>query len=208
MPNYNATATLLADSGATEDVWVNGFAVSTASPLAGSSQTAWAVAIKDFYDDILALQGLRSRDQFGHSVKIYATDTGVPNYPIYESTFSLVSTPGTIDLPAEVNLAVSYANDSETSIPRARRRGRIYIGGWSESVNGTGIPTSATYTGLATAYKTYCDTINGVADLTAGVWSRSNATVYAVERVWCDNEWDTMRSRGGKSTARSTQTVS
>ena len=207
MPNYNATATLLAKTGNTRDVNVNGFAISTTSPLSSTDQTNWANEIADFYSSLLSVAMLNGREQNGHSIKIYAADTGVPNYPIYETAFNLSSDPLALDLPDEVSLCVSYANDSANSVPRGRRRGRIYISGQRESSNLSGRPTTAAYEGLCDAFKDYCDAVNAISDLSAGVWSRANATVYPIERVWCDNEWDTMRSRGGRATARKTVSV-
>lgn len=207
MPNYNATANLAAQTGNTEDVNVNGFAVFSDDAITPSELDTWFDAIDAFYEACYAAGALCGRAQTGHLVKFYATDTGVPNYPIDEATFGLNTAPPGIDLPSEVSLCVSYANDSESSIPRARRRGRIYIPGHSEANNTNGRPLPALVEDLADAYEAYADAVNAISGVSAGVWSRANATVYPIERVWVDNEWDTVRSRGGKSTARQTRTL-
>lgn len=207
MPNYYATASLAAQSGETADVNVNTFAVICDNDLNSSQAGDWGDAIVDFYTAMNAVGCLRGRSVTGHNLKFLAADGSVPNYPIFESAFALGFTPGGVDMPLEVSLCVSYANDSETGVARARRRGRIYLSGWQEVRNTNGRPDATAYEGLADAYNDYVDAVNLISGLTAGIWSRTNASVYAVERVWCDNEWDTVRSRGGKSTVRYSLTV-
>lgn len=207
MPNYNAVVSLASTSGDSADINVNGFAVVDTGALDASDQSDWADALVNFYDALEVLNVLKGRAQNGHTIKIYAADTGVPNYPIYETSFNLTAAPGPVEMPEEVALCISYANDSQNSVPRARRRGRIYISGFTESSNDTGRPATGTYTALPSAFNDYVDEVNLIADVSAGIWSRANATVYPIERIWCDNEWDTMRSRGGKATTRVTLTV-
>lgn len=208
MANYYASAALAATSGETADVNVNTFAFIGPAVFTPTEGEFVKDTIKGFYDALVTLGALKGRAQNGHTVKIYAATTATPNYPIDESGFNLASAPAAVDLPLEVNLCVSYANDSATIVPRARRRGRIYISGWGEAANTVGRPTSFYYEGLATAYAAYCDALNAEPDFAAAIWSRTNASLYGIERVWTDDEWDTMRSRGGKATVRNTITIS
>lgn len=207
MPDYRLTATLAPVSGDTADVNVNGFHISKDTPITGGDYTAWANAVKAFYDDLVDEQALRGRAQTGHSVKIYANDTSVPNYPIYESAFALSSDPGGVDLPQEVALCISYANDSANSVPRGRRRGRIYISGWTEATNFGGRPYTDTCADVVDAFDTYCGTMNALTDVSATIWSPTELQSFVIERAWVDNEWDTMRSRGTKATVRETRTI-
>lgn len=208
MANYYAQAILAAQTGETADANVNTFAFIGPAVFTPTEGQFITDSIEAFYEACIAIGALRGRTQAGHVVKIYAATTAAPNYPIDENGFAFAGVPNPADLPLEVQLCASYANDSATIVPRARRRGRIYIGGWGEASNGVARPSTTAYEGLAAAYATYCDTINAEADFTAAVWSRSNSSLYAIERVWCDDEWDTMRSRGGKSTIRETVVVS
>jgi hypothetical protein len=208
MANYYAIAALAASSGETADVNVNTFAFEAPDVFTPTEGEFVTDAIKAFYDTIHPLGALRGRAQNGHVVKIYAAVTTTPNYPVDENGFNLAGSAVAVDLPLEVNLCVSYACDSAVIVPRARRRGRIYISGFGEALNTVGRPEAVIIEGLADAYQAYCDTINADPDFVACVWSRANASLYPIERVWVDNEWDTMRSRGGKSTSRYTVTVS
>lgn len=207
MANYYAQAILAPASGLSEDVNVNTFAFVGPNVFTTTEGNAVNDCIRPFYNTMLAAGALKGRAAVGHSIKIYAATTVTPNYPIDETSFILNATPGAVELPLEVNLCVSYACDSATIVPRARRRGRIYIGGWDSTNNDTGRPTADTIEDLANAYTAYCDALNAIADFTASVWSRANASLYPIERVWCDNEWDTVRSRGGRSTDRYTTSV-
>jgi hypothetical protein len=202
MAGYFAQVTLLAKSGDPADNQVNGFAFEeTGAPTFGEMDT-YTTAIKDFYDDVQTVNGANGLETSGHLVKFYDILGAAPNYPIYETTWSFAAATLAVDLPLEVALAVSYKNTVNNTVPRARRRGRIYISGWTESVNSTGRPSSIAYEGLADAYKTFADTVNTIGTMEAGVWSRRDGVVYPIQEIWCDNEWDTQRRRGTRPTVR------
>lgn len=201
-----AQVTLLAASGNTEDNQVNGFAADGA--VTGASDfDDWRTALKTFYDTVYGLGGLRGIAQNNHIVKFYDITLPPPNYPIAERTFNLASAPAAIDMPLEVALCVSYKNTVNNAVPRPRRRGRIYISGWTEGANLVGRPGTTQYQGLANAYADYVADLNVIGTLEAGVWSRVDQIVYPIDEVWCDNEWDVQRRRGGKPTTRQTVSV-
>lgn len=206
MANYYAQVTLAAASGETADANVNTFAFIGPAVFTPTEAAHFQACVEPFYETLRGLPALNGRAQLGHTIKIYSAVTTTPNYPIDEASMSLGGTPTAVDMPLEVNLCVSYANDSATIVPRARRRGRIYVGGWPEASNTSGRPTSVYYEALADAYVQYVDDLNTEPDFTAAIWSRTNGSLYPIERVWVDDEWDTVRSRGGKSTVRYTVT--
>lgn len=201
-----AQVTLITKTGDSADYQTNGFYASESGYTTGELDS-WANALKTFYDDIYTDGGLRGFAQNNHLVKFYNVGGTPPNYPVYETTFNLTTNPVAIELPMEMCLAVSYRNNSNNTVLRARRRGRIYISGWASARNAAGRPDAAAYQGLCTAYTDYCDTLNTIGSLTAVIYSRVQDITNNVEEVWCDNEWDTQRRRGGVATARETQTV-
>lgn len=207
MPNYFAQATLASSTGETADVNVNTFAFTRVSVLDEAGAIDYVAEVKAFYDAVRFAGGLKGLAQNGHNVKIYNAVTTTPNYPLFNITFGLTTAPGAIELPLEVSLCVSYANDTVTSVPTNRRRGRIYISGWGETDNTAGRPVATAYEGLVSAYSTYIENLSGLDGGIACVWSRTNGALYKIDRVWADNEWDTMRSRGGKATARDTTMI-
>ena len=201
-----AQVTLITKTLDSADYQTNGFYVSD-SGYTTAELDSWAAAIKTFYDDVYTDGGMRGFEQNNHIIKFYDVVGTPPNYPVYETSFNLTALPAAVELPMELCLAVSYKNNSSNNVLRARRRGRIYISGWATARNSQGRPDSAAYTGLATAYKDYCDTVNTIGSLTAVIYSRVQDIVNNVEEVWCDNEWDTQRRRGGEATTRTTLTV-
>lgn len=207
MAVFRAAVNTEALSGNSEDIAVTNLYVLADSQPDSSELDDWRDAIIDLWNNTKNNFGWLGRSTGPHEIKFYAEDTGVPNYPFATRTFSFSSAGANYDLPAEVQLAFSYANDSENSIPRGRRRGRIYIGGWSESANTTGRPTGTVVSDAADDIETYVDAVNLIPDLTACVYSRTNSAGYAIERVYVDNEWDTLRSRGTISTVRETRTI-
>jgi hypothetical protein len=201
-----AQVTLISATTDSADNQSNGFYVSD-SGIITAEFDAWNTAIKTFYDTAYSAGALRGMTQSGHIVKFYNISNPAPNYPVYETTFSLATNPAAVEMPQEVALAVSYKNNTNNTVLRARRRGRIYISGWTEAANSAGRPSSTAYQFLAQGYKDYCDDVNVIGGLTAVIYSRVQDITNNVEEVWCDNEWDTQRRRGGKSTTRQTYTV-
>jgi len=202
MANYYAQVSMQPTSGASEDVRVNGFAAGEIGSLDETYATAWADEIKTFYDTLAAGTSMRGVTQNNHLIKFYEVGGAAPNYPKFERNFNLATSPGGLDMPGEVALCVSYYAAQATTVLRARRRGRIYISGWSEAANTDGRPIAGACTQLRDAFSDYVEAFNAIGGLEACVWSRANNTTYAIDTVWVDNEWDTLRSRGGKSTVR------
>lgn len=207
MQNYYAQVAVASKTGETADVMVNTFAVQHAGTLSDANVTAWQTALTKFYNAVVTSGGLCGRAETGHSSKFLKATQSVPNYPLFTRSWGLATNPAATDLPQEVALCASYSADQYPLVPRARRRGRIYLSGYKASGNSGGRPTTGVYEGLANAYAAYATDVLAIPDIAPGVWSRVSGDVYLIDRVWCDNEWDTMRSRGGKSTARKTVTV-
>lgn len=207
MGRYFAQATLLAASGNTEDAQVTGFSAGQIGDLDLAYAEDWRDVIQEFFRDLRGGNATRGLADVGHTVKFYDIEGSPPNYPLFELPFSFLTAAATIDMPLEVNLCISYQNLQAVTIPRARRRGRIYISGWTESSNIDGRPHSSNVTSTLNAFTDYVTAFNAIGTLVASIWSRTNGTTYPIEQVWVDNEWDTMRSRGGKATSRSTWTL-
>jgi hypothetical protein len=207
MEIYYAQVGLLSNTGASADTAVNTFSIQHSGTLSTTDVDAWQTAIKQFYDDCKAAGALLGRQQLGHTSKFLKATKTKPNYPLFTRTWNLSSAPTALELPNEVALCVSYSADAYPLVPRARRRGRIYISGWGSAKNTVGRPTDAARDALALAYKTYATSVLAITNIGPGVWSRSTGDVYLIDRTWVDNEWDTMRSRGGKSTGRKTYSI-
>jgi len=205
MSGFFAQCIIKSQTGASRDDNVSTFALDGVIPtLDASNAQIWVDAIKQFFTDMQAYGAMRGRATTGHRVKIYDIATPAPNFPIYDLPWSFAGANGALQLPPEVQLCVSFANTIAVTLPRARRRGRIYIGGWSEFRNVAGRPDQAIVDGLPVSYLDYMEKMLADTPFAAGVWSRSQADVFPLDTVHVDNEWDTMRSRGGRATSRTT----
>ena len=133
------------------------------------------------------------------TVKVYDALKAPPNYPLYTTTNG--TSFATTAKPREVAMCLSYYS----TYNRPSYRGRLYIpaglipGGmvlrptqsqidsvisW-KNVLGKGLPAQHNWV----------------------VWSKKLQQANGVSHVWCDDEWDTVRSRGLKSTIRTLQTL-
>lgn len=203
MPNYYAQVTLASSTGETADNQNNTLSFATVDPLDSTGADDMTALIKAFYDTCKTIGAMAGLAQAGHTIKFYVADLVTPNYPVFATAFNMATAAVVVSLPKEVSLCVSFMNDSFTAVPRARRRGRIYISGWLSAENTNGRPNISVPGELADAFQTYAEGVNAIDGFSACVWSRITGDLYPLERCWVDNEWDTMRSRGGKSTTRS-----
>ena len=169
---------------------------------------------------------------------ISTTLNGSPHgSPVATSTFTLGNPVSAVDIPSEVAVCFSFHAAYGTSVeegaidtsipsseeaidqgaptthtgrdrPRARVRGRIYVGPLSfGAVKTSGGAQCTVADDLVTALVGAGGAGPRLLALTGAnwrVWSRRNAAVYTVTTGWVDNEFDTQRRRRIKATARTT----
>lgn len=105
--------------------------------------------------------------------------------------------------------------DAAPDRPRQRRSGSVVLGPFgvlaNETVAGKARPDDQMRAQILEAAQRLALEWRGGGGGTTPVewlqWSRKNAAVSLVERVWLDNSWDTQRSRGAASTSRTTVSV-
>lgn len=133
------------------------------------------------------------------TAKIYDMADAQPRLPKAERTAAVSGGPGTPG-PGEVALCLSYY--AGTNQPR--RRGRMYIGPFSQNLlnqrpsGGVMQEINALATGIAN--------LGGI-DVDWVQYSPTNNQSLPVTAGWVDNEWDTVRSRGLQGTSRVTFTT-
>jgi len=133
--------------------------------------------------------------------------------PVAEGTFALGAAGGTaIQLPPELAICLSFhadqtgfAEETGTTRPRARRRGRVYLGPFmvnaiSRESNEEFVASSSVRAAIAAAATRLRDDANTI----WAVWSRANASSSPVTGGFVDNAWDVQRRRGVRATARTT----
>lgn len=151
-----------------------------------------------------------------HQIDFYKIQVGSLGSPIWSEPWLGPAAPGTANsnLPTEVAAVLSFHADltgvleeSGGTRPRARRRGRVFIGplttGGVVIADDSPLLSSAIRTSMAEAAVELMNS-GDVTGNNWGVWSRSNVEVYPVVGGWTDNAPDTQRRRGPASSSRIT----
>lgn len=127
--------------------------------------------------------------------------------------------PATVDhnLPTEVAGVVSFYADltgvleeSGATRPRARRRGRLYVGPLTTDAVIISDDNPLLNPSFTQIMRESIDAMAAAAlahDFDFSVWSRADATLRTVIAGWTDNAPDTQRRRGATSTSRTTFTL-
>jgi hypothetical protein len=131
-------------------------------------------------------------------------------------------TPGqAFSLPNECASTLSFRGDIEgfpeefgLTRPRARRRGRVFIGPLNMNTVAGIAPANEPVFSLTSrelmldGYDLLTTAIAASSvNLRHGVYSRTNADIVAVTQISCDGEFDTMRSRGKRPSIRMSRPV-
>jgi hypothetical protein len=129
------------------------------------------------------------------TVKAYDNEGTPPVYPAGEFIRNPTATPPNSTWPREIALCLSYY--SERNVPR--RRGRVYLP-WNVKGTPGGRPSS-TQRSDAIAMGGHFADLGGV-DIDWEVWSPTSSAGMQVSNTFVDDEWDTQRRRGLRSTTR------
>lgn len=213
---------MTAKSGLVADQVVNDFAFKNQSGSATIGDAAGMIGmVSDFYSEPSA--GNRISNYIGenvdraatHQMEAYHIVAGPLGSPFYTEDWIGPAAPGTANsnLPLEVAAVLSFHADltgiqeeAGATRPRARRRGRVYLG--PLTTDGVTITDDAPLLGpdLRTAMGAAAVALKDAAetDWPWCVWSRADAILRPVVGGWTDNAPDTQRRRGQESTNRAT----
>lgn len=132
-----------------------------------------------------------------------------PRVPVRTTTGMGALATGTTAAPPEVALCISFKAAAVSGFPAGRLRNRIYIGPLATgTIDTTGRPTSTAVTALANG----ADILLEASKAAGWDWvvfsptqsSQGLVDSFPIESGWVDNEFDTQRRRGRRSTARTT----
>lgn len=197
-------------TGNADDVIVNTFHFEWGggSPPVGSDYLALQTDIRNFYQ--AAYTGIAGTglafvpwvNLLNVRTTIYDLDDTPPRVPVYDNYAAITSTPtANSSMPLEAAMVVSYRANYASGIPRARQRGRIYLGGFS--ANGMTAGTSSVFpqfsaNQLATVGSAAANfrTAALADDWIWVVYSRAGNQSYPIVAGWVDAEIDTQRRRG------------
>lgn len=154
--------------------------------------------------DLLALLNTwQQRGAPGIRVKLYDLQGTKPVYPAAEKkNAAWGGAPVSSNVVREVALCLSFYGTQNVK----RHRGRLYI---PLTLFGSAPSTYATATMMTKVMSLgpLFAALGGV-DVDWIVWSKLDNAARKVEHYWCDDSWDTVRSRGLKSSTRQTATTS
>lgn len=146
---------------------------------------------------IKALSSMGSNPSF--TINMYDAQGVPPHHPL--STVTNAGTTPNSTIPREVAVCLSYY----ATVNQPRRRGRVYLpASILGFVAGSRVAAGDLTIALAWGPALFKALPAGSA---AVVFSRKDNAAYPITNYWVDNEWDTVRSRGLKSTTRSLGTV-
>lgn len=205
MARYLAQVSAPDDGSIPQNVMVNtwAFESNSGSPTTGELDTI-STALFLFYEQLEGYIGSTVAPDWG--LKIYNIDDAEPRTPLRETSefgpFTMTASP----LPAEVACCLSFHGIFVSGQPKARRRGRVYIGpmgtnGVSTSVDGYARPSSDVKDAFSAALDAFLGELDGSGVLHS-VWSRADDELYNVIEYSTDNAYDTQRRRGPAPTIR------
>lgn len=193
-------------SGIGADLFVNTWHIidlhSPADPVAASAD--FRSALEDlFYGQLES----RFSDLVGAvaTFKAYDLTDPEPRAPVNEGVITVTPAGGGV-LPPELAVVVSARAVFESGAPKARRRGRTYVGGLNLTAldQPTGQISAAAVGTFAQAATDLLDDSENSVDYRWAVYSPTDSTARAVTGGWIDNAWDIQRRRGLDLTDRQT----
>jgi len=137
--------------------------------------------------------------------KWYNLADAKPRVPHREGALGTTITGGADNAPSELAVCLSYKAAFISGTPKARRRGRIYLGPWSRSIPDTDGRLDVTVHGaITTAAGVFMAAMAADANNDWIVYSTVDQAGHEVIGGWVDNAWDIQRRRGELSTSRLT----
>jgi hypothetical protein len=192
------------DSGLPEDAVVNTWSIFTADPKDVSIAENAETAIKAVYT---AVQGHLSALLSGViTFKWYDRADPLPRAPWHTVSSTITPPAGVGSMPQEVALCLSFHAAPVSGVIPARRRGRVYMGPFSNAEAGFagGRPGATLMDNLRDAGAALVVASQAAADWTWQVWSTVDAAGREVVGGHVDNAWDTQRRRGVAPNTRDT----
>lgn len=141
------------------------------------------------------------------TLKVYNIQDPIPRAPVYLSAAPLADSRAASAVTAlETAICLSFQGDPLSGVPQARRRGRVFLGGFAGVVaagddNQFPVVDPIIVTGIADA----ASTLAGGLTTDGWVWvvySRVNLSGAPVTNGWVDNALDTQRRREVGATSR------
>lgn len=218
-------------SGLPEDITTNTFHFLHSGTPVAADFDALAARLEAFYENTATGETIPVRQFFNSllltedvQVRFYDAENPDVGGPLAVRDFTVDWT-GTGSFPEEAAICLSYKAAPVVDVPPARLRGRIFIGpvasDSSEIVSGTVRVKETWRTALTASAKEFLMDSAGdpwvVFSRGKGTAAMGSTTPTAtadwtpftaeINQTWCDDAFDTIRSRGPKATARTVSTA-
>lgn len=202
------------DTGLPEDVITNTLYFGPGAAATLITQADALMPILDtFYETIYADANIPANYLEWGLAKVnwYDLSEPEPRVPYTVNMPITVGTQAASTIPAECSVVLSFQADPVPGASQARRRGRIYLGGFASGalttvINGAPRVAPGVIEDIAVAAESLAVGAALAGDYNWSVYSPTNSTVgplfVPVTNGWIDNAWDTQRRRGVPATAR------
>lgn len=165
-------------------------------------ESGFVVQLTTFYG---AIDGSLSKelDPSASWYRAYDLDDPTPRAPVLEENFNLGTVSTGVSAPNELAVVMSFEAPQQSGVAQARRRGRVYLGPWSQAqIGSNGEVHAALMSDLDTAMSNLLDASQAATTWAWAVYSRVNDAAIEVVHAWVDNAWDIQRRRGTSATSR------
>lgn len=203
-------------SGLPEDVITNTFYIANGADtdldVIGAASTSSFIT---FYQEIYGVANFPASyvDWGGGFINYYDLAEPTPRVPFTDPMPLVVGTLSSTTIPSELAVVASFHGAPISGQPNARRRGRVYLGGFGDAVdigvtNRPPMVSASLITNINDAMLGLEADIRSITGASWNVYSPTIGTFPAsfaqVVGGWCDNTFDTQRRRGVPATSRET----
>lgn len=202
MPDYRCQVSLDTSSHQSEDRITNTWHFGAN----GTIDLADVVAnVNLFYNTIDHLFSKDVMDS-GHTLKFYDLAQAEPRVPVLVDTSLALVVDGVRDpAPRETAMCLSFKSFYQSGIPPARRRGRVYLGPFSNLIIGLNArPGDAPLGAIRDAGAALLYASSAANNWQWNIYSRVDHASWPVTAGWVDDEFDTQRRRGLRATKKVT----
>jgi hypothetical protein len=210
MPTYQTQVIIPVDTGIGKDTVINNWHMNDnalSGPTIQQKISSWHTALQTFYNSVSSIFSL-DIDHANVRMKTYDLDLPVPRLPLVNEIKAITAPPaGSLTLPHEICVVLSFNSTFQSGVNPARRRGRVYLGPLNANImqgsGGDARVASSTLTTIANAATVLKNggTTEGWDWRTRSEFSDAN-DIPSVVAGWVDNAFDVQRSRGVTATQR------
>lgn len=210
MPLIRAQVVLPMFTNVPSDVITNTLNFDEEVPLTlEEAATALQPIIETFYRAVYSSDGFANYLSISTShINFYRMDQPTPRVPVTTALFTTtMPSLNASTIPTETSIVLSFQGDRLGGTPQARRRGRIFLGGFATAMLDPSTTSSFPIIDASVRARigdaaTDLRDSSATATLPWVVWSETDQAAVVITNGWVDNSPDTQRRRSVEATAR------